>query len=347
MSERNTCKNCNEEFSQNDTYCPHCGQKVADSLTFAVLFSKLIENYFSIDGRFFKSLLILLTRPGVIARRFVDGQRQKYLHPARFYLFVSLVFFFIFSFSIRNVDNKFSALLQDSFEEEVNTDSLAVAIDSINQEFEENVIPPNSIQITEDNDVELIATEGAENMDSNISFSFDRALLDSLIEMDATLDEKYKAMGMSDNPSSISRKFYAQLLKFYENQGVGILKVLYEMIPLVMFLLLPLFALLLNVFLWKKSTFAHHLVFSLYFFTFIFMSLSILVMLNRVLEIPTGINALISFSFLLYLIIAIKHFYQKSWISCIIKANIISFLYFIIGIPLAAVGVLLAGFMLY
>nr|WP_273569107.1 DUF3667 domain-containing protein [Maribacter sp. Hal144] len=34
-----------------------------------------------------------MLKPGVLARRFIDGKRLKYLHPAQFYLFISVVFF--------------------------------------------------------------------------------------------------------------------------------------------------------------------------------------------------------------------------------------------------------------
>lgn len=347
MSKQKLCKNCENYFVQGNTFCPHCGQKSKDNLTFTVLFGNIIENYFSIDGRFFKSLLILLAKPGVIARKFVDGQRQKYLHPARFYLFVSLVFFFIFSFSIQNANHKMNALLKDGFEEQINMDSLAVAIDSLNRELGEGVILLHPDEQADFKDTIQHSSNVKEDKDLNVSFSFNRNLLDSLIAKGATMQEKSMATGMSEDASAFSRKFYAQLVKFYENQGGGILKVLYEMIPLVMFLLLPLFAILLNIFFYKKSTFTHHLVFSFYLFTFIFISSSILLLLNRLFTIAADINVFICLSFMIYVIIAIRNFYKSSWIGSIIKATLITALYILIGIPLASVGILLTGFMFY
>ena len=74
MSEKETCKNCEESFDPSFDYCPYCGQEATDSLTFSVLFSNTIENYFSIDARFFRSFIPLMIKPGVLARRFVDGK---------------------------------------------------------------------------------------------------------------------------------------------------------------------------------------------------------------------------------------------------------------------------------
>ena len=106
MADTDQCKNCEKSFDASFDYCPFCGQETADNLTFGVLFSNTINNYFSIDARFFKSFIPLMTKPGVLARRFVDGKRLSYLHPAQFYLFISVVFFFIFSFTIRKADNE-------------------------------------------------------------------------------------------------------------------------------------------------------------------------------------------------------------------------------------------------
>ncbi len=106
MAATDQCKNCEESFEASFDYCPYCGQETADQLTVGVLFSNTISNYFSIDARFLKSFIPLMTKPGLLARRFVDGKRLSYLHPAQFYLFISVVFFFIFSFTIRKADNK-------------------------------------------------------------------------------------------------------------------------------------------------------------------------------------------------------------------------------------------------
>ena len=106
MSSTNPCKNCGFPLEPHFEYCPQCGQEAADHLTFGVLFSNTISNYFSVDARFFRSFVPLMIRPGVLARRFVDGKRQRYLHPAQFYLFISVVFFFLFSFRVRQADNE-------------------------------------------------------------------------------------------------------------------------------------------------------------------------------------------------------------------------------------------------
>jgi len=94
------CKNCEQSFSADYNFCPYCGQKDKEKLTLGLLFNNTISNYFSVDARFFKSFLPLLFKPGYLASRFIQGKRLLYLHPAQLYLFISVVFFFLFSFKI-------------------------------------------------------------------------------------------------------------------------------------------------------------------------------------------------------------------------------------------------------
>ncbi len=98
-------------------------------------------------------------------------------------------------------------------------------------------------------------------------------------------------MGMKEDANAFNRRFYAQMLKFYEKQGGGILQALYDTIPIAMFLLLPLFAVLLKLFYWKPATFAHHVVFSFYFFTFIFTTFCTILLVNKVWEIPIWLRS--------------------------------------------------------
>ncbi len=343
------CKNCEQTFDSAFDYCPHCGMEATDNLTVGVLFSNTIENYFSIDARFFRSFGTLMLKPGVLARRFVDGKRLKYLHPAQFYLFISVVFFFIFSFSVRKADNEVSEAIKKGFEQEIRLDSVAVNADSLDIEEARQAFKKNQkiIGLSDEELVELDSVMTSDSGVSNISFGFERKLLDSLITIGAPLDQKYKAMGMKEDANAFTRKFYTQMLKFYEQQGGGILQVLYDTIPIAMFLLLPLFAVFLKIFYWKPATFAHHLVFSFYFFTFMFTTFCVMLLVNKIWEIPIGIEVLIFFSFIVYLMLALRNFYRSSWLGSFFKASIISFCYMLIIVPVAAIGIVMVSFMLY
>lgn len=99
-----------QQHCQNDgtklvgDYCHTCGQR-ADEPRRAVI--GLVQDFFvdtlAIDGKLARTLALLLTRPGVLARRYLDGQRVRYSPPFRLYLFAS-VFFFLTAFWMAGLD---------------------------------------------------------------------------------------------------------------------------------------------------------------------------------------------------------------------------------------------------
>ena len=342
MSLINVCKNCEKKFDSDFDYCPHCGQEVADNLTFGVLFSNTISNYFSIDARFFRSFIPLMTKPGVLARRFVDGKRVAYLHPAQFYLFISVIFFFIFSFSVRKADNQISQAFKKGFMKENILDSLQLAKDSVALEMARDGLMKNKV-ITGISEKELKIIDSiiaVEQKSPDVSFNFKRRVLDSLIAIDAPKTDKLKAMGLGDDAGGVTRKFY-------EQRGGGILKTLYDTIPIAMFFMLPLFAFLIKLFYWKTGTYAHHVVFSFYFFTFLFTAFCFLILANTFIDIPFWIEFFIFLSFIVYLILALRNFYNSSWVGAFFKANTIAFIYLLFIVPMAIFGVIMVSFMLY
>ncbi|EAQ99820.1 DUF3667 domain-containing protein [Maribacter sp. HTCC2170] len=349
MSTTEKCKNCEKSFDVSFDYCPFCGQETADNLTFGVLFSNTISNYFSIDARFLKSFIPLMLKPGVLARRFVDGKRLSYLHPAQFYLFISVIFFFIFSFNVRKADNEVTMALKKGFDKDLTIDSLQLNKDSLNLELAKDAIKNNGViaGISDEDFIKMDSTFIAEQKASNESFIKKRKALDSLIAIDASMASKLKAIGIDDDESAITHKFFEQMLKFYEQKGEGILNTLYDIIPIAMFFMLPLFAFLLKLFYWGRGTFAHHMVFSFYFFTYLFTSFCLLILVNLIIEIPLWIEVIFFFSFIFYLILALHNFYKSGWVGAFFKANAISFLYIIFIVPIAISGIIMVSFMLY
>ena len=57
------------------------------------LFHDLLENLFHFEGKFFVTVAWLLVKPGRITMEFVAGRRASQLNPLRFYIFVSVLFF--------------------------------------------------------------------------------------------------------------------------------------------------------------------------------------------------------------------------------------------------------------
>ena len=105
--------------------------------------------------------------------------------------------------------------------------------------------------------------------------------------------------------------------------------------PYISFLFIPIFALLLTLFFWrKKYYYMYHMVFTLHFHTFLWIFLSLLIIINMLtmgLKYPAWLNMILFFTPWVYLTVALRKFYQtKSWWQTLWKAFLISLLYFIL-----------------
>jgi Protein of unknown function (DUF3667) len=101
-----TCKNCEHVFIGR--YCNRCGEKVVEKYERSIRF--FIDSVFNaftfIEGKFWRTLKIVLTQPGAYTKHFIEGVRQRYMKPIAFF-FVGNVIFFLFPF----FGNTFSTLL--------------------------------------------------------------------------------------------------------------------------------------------------------------------------------------------------------------------------------------------
>ena len=86
------CANCGAPLSGD--FCASCGQSREDIRRPALsLVTDTLDGLFSWDGRILATFRALYTRPGRVARNYIDGKRQTFTPPIRLYLIVSLIFF--------------------------------------------------------------------------------------------------------------------------------------------------------------------------------------------------------------------------------------------------------------
>lgn len=338
------CKNCEHLLVKDDLFCSQCGQSTKDALTVKVLFSNTISNYFSVDARFFVSFIPLLFRPGFLPRKFIEGKRLTFLHPAQFYLFISIVFFFLLSIEATKQQNSFDKGVSSGFivKDDVNLNN-EQALDSTKQNGTHSISTENKIINIGFTDEEL----GLSNADDGNNSMFDKNRLDSLIAADAPTVEKLKVFGYKEGDASWKKMLYIQNLKIYNQKGGGLLKAFYDTIPISMFVLLPVFALLLKLLYRKKGAFAHNLVFSFYYFSFLFTVFSILLFANMIFKVPDWINSTVFIATWVYLLFAIMNFFGKRFFPSFFKTILVSFIYLIIIIPTSTVLLIIVSFLIY
>ncbi|MBN2348104.1 MAG: DUF3667 domain-containing protein [Bacteroidales bacterium] len=279
------CENCENIAKDSYKYCPECGQMFIEKLTVKDLLNNFVYNYFSVDSRFFKSFIPLLFKPGNLPEVFVKGKRMKYLHPIQFYLFISLIFFFLLSISTKNQRENFNQFLEKGF---------------ANSKISNTADPDNTDM----------------KKGPKIVYSFDNAKLDSLISINASKEEKIMVIGYKKGDHRFKSYLYSQILKIYEKSGKQILDIFYDIIPVALFFFLPLFSVILKLLFYKEINYSYHLVFSFYFFTFFFLVFCIHIILSKFFSIPLWILLFLSS---VYLFFGIKKFYKKKIITTLVK----------------------------
>ncbi|MDT0558630.1 DUF3667 domain-containing protein [Ichthyenterobacterium sp. W332] len=352
-----TCKNCDNDYQQGFSFCPHCGQQTQDDLTLGVLFYNTISNYFSFDARFLKGFIPLMFKPGFLPKKFIEGKRLVYLHPGQMYLFVAFIFFFVFSFYVNNQTRDLDEQLKNASVVNTVKDSIPnkqQVIDSINLDKIKAPLLKNKEALgLKYEDIEALDSITkmelkSNNSAPNLAFNFNERKVDSLIAIGASDDAIYKAMGRPENPNFFTKKFFEQMLKFYREKGVGsIMQTFYDSLPIALFFMLPIFALLLKLFYYKRGRYAHHLVFSLYYFSFLFTAFMLIYLFNLLLDLPSWIGWLVALSTYFYFYLAAKRFYGNGWFLTWFKTSVVTFLYLMVVTPFALVILGFLSFMFY
>lgn len=88
------CLNCGQPVATR--FCAHCGQENTNyHVSLGRLLGDLVEELFQLESRLWRTLWMLLRRPGLLTVEYNAGRRVRYTTPLRLYLLASLVFFFV------------------------------------------------------------------------------------------------------------------------------------------------------------------------------------------------------------------------------------------------------------
>ncbi len=87
------CRNCGAPFApERRRYCPECGQETHIlPPTLGEFVQQFGGAYFSTEGALWRTLKLLLLKPGELTRQYRAGRRRHYVLPLRLYLTISLI----------------------------------------------------------------------------------------------------------------------------------------------------------------------------------------------------------------------------------------------------------------
>ena len=88
------CGNCGTPLLGD--YCYRCGQPIKGLVRhFGSIMGDFLDSVFNIDARFPHTIWPLFARPGFLSLEYFAGRRVRYVSPVRLFFFVSIVTFFV------------------------------------------------------------------------------------------------------------------------------------------------------------------------------------------------------------------------------------------------------------
>lgn len=91
------CANCGTALA--GSYCHACGQIGHVHRSIWHMIEEGLHGLLHFDSKTWRTLPLLIARPGLLTRRYIDGQRVRYVQPLALFLFTMFLMFFVFSFA--------------------------------------------------------------------------------------------------------------------------------------------------------------------------------------------------------------------------------------------------------
>ncbi|RGP41486.1 hypothetical protein BPTFM16_01792 [Altererythrobacter insulae] len=89
-----SCLNCGTELVGK--HCHACGQKAHLHRTIGAFFHDLLHGALHLDGKVWRTLPLLIVKPGRLTRRYIEGERTAFVSPMAMFLFSVFLMFAIF-----------------------------------------------------------------------------------------------------------------------------------------------------------------------------------------------------------------------------------------------------------
>ncbi|MCB0770894.1 MAG: DUF3667 domain-containing protein [Flavobacteriales bacterium] len=293
------CPNCGHQLAQADNYCARCGQENhTHKLPVHHFLVELLSGLFNFDTKLLRTLHDLFWPPGLVVREFNANKRVRYVPPLRLYLFTSVLFFILLAWTTSRLEIG---------------DNDVVVVNSADDEQVQGL----RLDFGEDGELSDSTLSALSEYPGLTDHLIDSALVVAGIEPGfwarAAVRVGVKARAGSNGKGAYIQEIFAQFSKL-------------------MFILLPLFALLLYLLhLGSGLYYTEHLVFALYFHTVVFIFIAVRLVAGQLFELedPRAVLTLIT---LIYLTWSMRVAYQRPWWSTALRTIILVVLYFILVI---------------
>ncbi len=306
-AESPACLNCGAMLT--GPFCASCGQE-ADAHRKPVLglLSELADSIGNWDSRTLRTLWALIAKPGELPLAFREGRRQRYVPALRLYVFVTLAFFLTLAAAdIAIVQIEFRAEQEES----------GVRIVTSGGEFTMDGVQPSLIFLTpRKTNIEIPeqVRKGIEQANAEIKTEAPASGAE-------TADESARTLG---------RRMLDGIRQLLEDPA-ALNRGLTDWIPRVLFILMPIYALLLAAMYWRQGKnflYVDHLIFALNQHSFLFLVLGVAGVATLLLP-DEFINWATLIVLVVYTYLAMRRFYAQSYVRTALKWVAVNLTYFV------------------
>ncbi len=338
------CDNCHSLLQ--GPYCHQCGQEKRNILrNIFGLVGEFFGEFSNWDARLWQTLLPLWFKPGRLTQRYVSGHRAPYVPALRLYLFSSIIAFLVFAkliptndIQFNNADGQFG--LQYNPAEPVSADVTAALkqLQTIDGELAA-VTKPVSGAASAASDVVLSGK--VPQPEPVVATAPDKTARQATTPSATPTPVKLLELdGDQDIESLIEQLFDGKLARLKDNPQLAVSK-FFSLAPQMMFLLLPLFALLLKLLYIRNNRFyMEHLLLCLHShsamlhmfiaFTLLTYMASLTSTIGWLQQSCSNLALAILWYMLVYLLLSQKVFYGQGWRKTLVKFCIFSISYIVL-----------------
>lgn len=276
-------------------------------MSFRHLVGDSFLDYFHFDSRLINTLRPLLFNPGWLTLEFMKGKRKSFVEPFKLFLVISLIYFIILPFSGEKSTEKTTT---------EDTSAKAATEKKANKSH-------YSIQGLPINDAERDSMRQ---------------------EIDSIGVKQYVEKHHGKEPGW-AKLLMRQSYKIMVSTGQSFTTVLEHTASKLIFVLIPVFALLLKLFyLRRKRLYFEHMIFSLHLHSFFFLTMLLFMLAGFFVNLSILWLILV---FLVYGFLALKQYYQQSFRKTLAKVFLITLSYVMIGLPVFFLLLILVALMSY
>ena len=145
LTHETQCLNCGAALA--GPFCHECGQHAHVHRTLSSFFHDFLHGVLHFEGKIWRTLPMLVWRPGDLTRRYIDGQRARFVSPIALFLFCVFLMF-----AIMELTGSLEAMTPESPQKpDVQSEQKGLNVETLNAgALERRGIKPKTIDIQSD-----------------------------------------------------------------------------------------------------------------------------------------------------------------------------------------------------